>query len=110
MISVEKHFLMWPIQIPRMEYEINNQFRLKHFTSEDGSITFLPDVGIRLQNYIVIDRYQNTTTYFAKNLLSRNLRILQVSYNPSLQNNYFNSVDVVSKVKALYRSHNIAND
>jgi len=55
MVSVEKRFLKWPIQIPRMEYEINNHFRLKHFTSEDGAITFHPDNGIRLQNYRVID-------------------------------------------------------
>jgi len=55
MIFVKKRFLKWPLQIPRMEYEINNHFRLEHFTSEDGAIKFHPDNGICLQNYRVID-------------------------------------------------------
>jgi hypothetical protein len=55
MISVKKRFLKWPLQILRMEYEINNHFRLKHFTPEDSAITFHPGNGIRLQNYTVLD-------------------------------------------------------
>lgn len=55
MISLGKRLSKRPIQGQRIEYGGNNRFAFKNFTSEDGGIMFLPDVGISLQNYRVID-------------------------------------------------------